>query len=187
MRVAMEVASSRSAISTAGLDSQQHCHRHRHVRRWISPFRTSFHASALSKHCHPSTLRFQSLRYQYLSARADSQGERGTGDNESKEVLEAFFLGKALAEAVTERLGTLVGELLSDVGRWQAEQQRQVRDFQDEVQERAKKARLKAFQEARSSQQVESPSLNGASVGTAKAQGTPVKKPTDPAQGSVTS
>lgn len=53
-----------------------------------------------------------------------------SGDNESKEVLEAFFLGKAFAEAVTERLGTVVGELLSDVGRWQAEQQKQVRDFQ---------------------------------------------------------
>lgn len=52
------------------------------------------------------------------------------GDPESKQLLDAFFLGKALAETVSERIGSLVGELLSDVGQRQAEQQRQIREFQ---------------------------------------------------------
>jgi hypothetical protein len=49
---------------------------------------------------------------------------------ENKDVLNAFFLGKAVAESVTERVGPIVGELLSDIGRWQSEQQKQIRDFQ---------------------------------------------------------
>lgn len=52
------------------------------------------------------------------------------GDPESKQLLDAFFLGKALAETVSERIGSLVGELLSEVGQRQAEQQRQIREFQ---------------------------------------------------------
>lgn len=52
------------------------------------------------------------------------------GDNESKSILDAFFLGKALAEAMSERIESTVGELLSVVGRLQAEQQKQVQDFQ---------------------------------------------------------
>jgi hypothetical protein len=39
-------------------------------------------------------------------------------------------LGKALAEAINERVGSAVGEFLSDVGRRQAEQQRRIREFQ---------------------------------------------------------
>lgn len=52
------------------------------------------------------------------------------GDNDSKSILDAFFLGKALAEAMSERIESTVGELLSVVGRLQAEQQKQVQDFQ---------------------------------------------------------
>ena len=52
------------------------------------------------------------------------------GENESKEVLDAFFLGKALAEALNERIESTVGEFLSTVGRLQAEQQKQVQEFQ---------------------------------------------------------
>lgn len=52
------------------------------------------------------------------------------GENESKQVLDAFFLGKALAEALNERVESAVGELLSTVGRLQAEQQKQVQEFQ---------------------------------------------------------
>ncbi|XP_024397990.1 uncharacterized protein [Physcomitrium patens] len=82
-----------------------------------------------------------------VSVRA--QQKRGSsGDPESKQLLDAFFLGKALAETVSERIGSLVGELLSDVGQRQAEQQRQIREFQNEVQERAKSASRKAAQKA---------------------------------------
>jgi hypothetical protein len=52
------------------------------------------------------------------------------GDNDSKAVLDAFFLGKALAEALTERAESVVGEVFSVVGQWQAEQQKQVQEFQ---------------------------------------------------------
>ena len=53
-----------------------------------------------------------------------------TGDNENKSVLDAFFLGKALAEALNERIESTVGEFLSAVGRLQSEQQKQVQEFQ---------------------------------------------------------
>ncbi|KAK6780391.1 hypothetical protein RDI58_022575 [Solanum bulbocastanum] len=74
------------------------------------------------------------------------------GENESKNILDAFFLGKALAEAVTERIESTVGEFLSTVGRLQAEQQKQVQDFQEEVLERAKQAKEKAARETMETQ-----------------------------------
>lgn len=52
------------------------------------------------------------------------------GENENRTVLDAFFLGKALAEALNERIESTVGEFLSTIGRLQAEQQKQVQDFQ---------------------------------------------------------
>lgn len=52
------------------------------------------------------------------------------GDGDSRSVLDAFFLGKALAEAINERIESSVGEFLSTIGRLQAEQQKQVEEFQ---------------------------------------------------------
>ncbi|KAH9784922.1 hypothetical protein KPL71_009806 [Citrus sinensis] len=99
----------------------------------------------------------------------------GSGDGESRTVLDAFFLGKAVAEALNERIESAVGEFLSTVGRLQAEQQKQVQEFQpfsleddvcdmaieigsgsrkscgvevEDVLERAKKAKEKAAREA---------------------------------------
>ncbi|XVF72203.1 hypothetical protein PTKIN_Ptkin12aG0101400 [Pterospermum kingtungense] len=79
-------------------------------------------------------------------------GAPGSGDNESRNVLDAFFLGKALAEALNERIESTIGEFLSTVGRLQAEQQKQVLDFQEEVLERAKRAKEKAAREAKEAQ-----------------------------------
>ncbi|KAL5072939.1 hypothetical protein RYX36_011923 [Vicia faba] len=76
----------------------------------------------------------------------------GDGDSSSKNVLDAFFLGKALAETLNERIESTVGEFLSNVGRLQAEQQRQVQEFQEEVLDRAKKAKEKAAREATETQ-----------------------------------
>ncbi|CAL5210885.1 unnamed protein product [Lathyrus oleraceus] len=76
----------------------------------------------------------------------------GDGDSSSKNVLDAFFLGKALAETLNERIESTVGEFLSNVGRLQAEQQRQVQEFQEEVLDRAKKAKEKAAREATEAQ-----------------------------------
>ncbi|XP_021690098.2 uncharacterized protein At4g13200, chloroplastic [Hevea brasiliensis] len=86
-----------------------------------------------------------------ISVRCNSStrpGSPGSGDNESSSVLDAFFLGKALAEAVNERIESTVGEFLSAIGRLQAEQQRQIQDFQVDVLERAKKAKKNAAKEA---------------------------------------
>ncbi|EEF41262.1 uncharacterized protein At4g13200, chloroplastic [Ricinus communis] len=79
-------------------------------------------------------------------------GGPGSGDNESRSVLDAFFLGKALAEAVNERVESAVGEFLSTIGRLQAEQQRQIQDFQEDVLERARKAKENAAWEAMEAQ-----------------------------------
>ncbi|CAI9108636.1 OLC1v1008289C1 [Oldenlandia corymbosa var. corymbosa] len=57
-------------------------------------------------------------------------GPFGQGENDSKSVLDAFFLGKALAESINERLESAMGEILSAVGRLQADQQKQIQDFQ---------------------------------------------------------
>ena len=54
----------------------------------------------------------------------------GDSDSSNRSVLDAFFLGKAVAEALNERIESTVGEILSTVGRLQAEQQKQVQDFQ---------------------------------------------------------
>ncbi|KAG8069739.1 hypothetical protein GUJ93_ZPchr0006g44123 [Zizania palustris] len=43
------------------------------------------------------------------------------GDDESKTGLDAFFLGKAFAEALRERIESVVGEGFGVVGQWQAE------------------------------------------------------------------
>lgn len=45
-------------------------------------------------------------------------------------MLDAFFLGKALAEVINERIESAVGEVLGNIGRFQAEQQKQVQEIQ---------------------------------------------------------
>ncbi|KAF5199455.1 hypothetical protein FRX31_010948 [Thalictrum thalictroides] len=77
-----------------------------------------------------------------------SSSNKPPGEADSKDVLDAFFLGKALAEAINERIESTVGELLSVVGRLQAEQQKQIQDFQEDVLERAKREKEKASREA---------------------------------------
>ncbi|GLT24977.1 hypothetical protein SLA2020_001360 [Shorea laevis] len=81
-------------------------------------------------------------------------GSPGSGDSESRSVLDAFFLGKALAEALNERIESTIGEFLGTVGRLQAEQQKQVQEFRNDVLERAKRAKEKAAREAMEGQGV---------------------------------
>ncbi|PIA36197.1 hypothetical protein AQUCO_03400245v1 [Aquilegia coerulea] len=83
-----------------------------------------------------------------LSVNCSNNNRPPGRETDSKDVLDAFFLGKALAEAINERIESTVGELLSVVGRLQAEQQKQVQDFQEDVLERAKRAKEKASREA---------------------------------------
>ncbi|KAI4329866.1 hypothetical protein MLD38_028202 [Melastoma candidum] len=96
----------------------------------------------------------------------------GPGGSESKNVLDAFFLGKALAEALNERIESTVGEFLSTVGRLQAEQQKQVQEFQEDVLERAKHAKETAAREALEAQGLipTSPApTNGSAIGSSPA------------------
>uniref|UniRef100_K7KDF4 Uncharacterized protein n=1 Tax=Glycine max TaxID=3847 RepID=K7KDF4_SOYBN len=79
-------------------------------------------------------------------------GSAGDSDSSNRSILDAFFLGKAVAEALNERIESTVGEILSTVGRLQAEQQKQVQDFQEEVLERAKKSKENAAREAMEAQ-----------------------------------
>ena len=68
---------------------------------------------------------------------------RATGDKEeteSREVLDAFFVGKALAETLLERAGEAVSEALSAVGRAEAERDEAIRQFQDDVVNKAREA-----------------------------------------------
>ncbi|KMZ60438.1 hypothetical protein ZOSMA_5G03060 [Zostera marina] len=81
------------------------------------------------------------------SNRDENRGSN-SGGNDSKTVLDAFFLGKAFAETLNERVESTVGEILSVVGQWQAEQQKQIADFQEEVVERAQRDKEKTAIEA---------------------------------------
>ncbi|KAL8541824.1 hypothetical protein ACS0TY_002903 [Phlomoides rotata] len=97
----------------------------------------------------PLTLNHFSSRLQKFprnSFRCSSTGD--SGENESKTILDAFFLGKAVAEALNERIESSVGEFLSIIGRLQAEQQKQVQEFQEDVLEKARRAKEQAAREA---------------------------------------
>ncbi|GAB4841304.1 hypothetical protein Ancab_022030 [Ancistrocladus abbreviatus] len=72
----------------------------------------------------------------------------GPGESESRIILDAFFLGRAFGEVLSERIESTVGEFLSTIGRLQAEQQKQVQEFQEDVLDRAKRAKEKAAREA---------------------------------------
>ncbi|XP_030547844.1 uncharacterized protein At4g13200, chloroplastic [Rhodamnia argentea] len=116
-----------------------------HGRLSSSPF--SFSRSSIAS---PARLA-GSLGSQRTSVRRNSSTRPGgpsPGGNDSRTVLDAFFLGKALAEALNERIESTVGEFLSTIGRLQAEQQKQVQEFQEDVFERAKRAKEKAARDA---------------------------------------
>ncbi|KAL5096929.1 hypothetical protein RYX36_001256 [Vicia faba] len=91
----------------------------------------------------PTKRGFHTTGFRCNSSFFPGEPPSGDGDSSSKNVLDAFFLGKALAETPNERIESTVGEFLSNVGRLQAEQQRQVQEFQEEVLDRAKKQRKK--------------------------------------------
>ncbi|KAF8014811.1 hypothetical protein BT93_H0565 [Corymbia citriodora subsp. variegata] len=123
-----------------------------HGRRFSSsPFSFSSRSSVSS----PTPRLARSLGLRRMTVRRNSSTGPGgppPGGNDSKTVLDAFFLGKALAEALNERIESTVGEFLSTIGRLQAEQQKQVQEFQEDVFERAKRAKEKAAREAMEAQ-----------------------------------
>ncbi|KAL9265019.1 hypothetical protein AKJ16_DCAP11772 [Drosera capensis] len=113
-----------------------------HINRFsITFFSSSFrHSCSLSSSSSTTNKQIMSSRIFQCS----SSPPPPPGESESKSILDAFFLGKALAEAISERIESTVGEILSTVGRVQAEQQNQLQQFQEDVLERAKKAKAKA-------------------------------------------
>eukprot|EP00245_Coleochaete_scutata_P006496 TRINITY_DN2095_c0_g3_i1.p1 TRINITY_DN2095_c0_g3~~TRINITY_DN2095_c0_g3_i1.p1 ORF type:complete len:169 (-),score=30.29 TRINITY_DN2095_c0_g3_i1:658-1164(-) len=104
----------------------------------------SFSAASVSSQPSLSRLRGRTLTIVNATGKNSSDG-----DSTSKAILDAFFLGKALAETVNERIGTTLGEILSEIGKQQAEQREQVRQFQEEVKERAEVAKQKAARAAK--------------------------------------
>jgi hypothetical protein len=57
----------------------------------------------------------------------------------SNPVLHAFFFGRALAEVLNEKLADTVTNTLSELGKFDAEQRENLRQFMVEVQERAER------------------------------------------------
>ena len=59
-------------------------------------------------------------------------------------MLQAFFVGRALAAAVSEKAGHLVSDSLSQLGKFDAEQRENFRQFTEEVMARAEQERAAA-------------------------------------------
>uniref|UniRef100_A0A1J3DUF4 Uncharacterized protein, chloroplastic n=1 Tax=Noccaea caerulescens TaxID=107243 RepID=A0A1J3DUF4_NOCCA len=128
-----------------------------------NPYRQHAHISFIVRNPRPrlsSNFEFRGLRLSGEARRTSfrciccSKRNEGTssGENENRIVLDAFFLGKALAEVINERIESTVGEVLGNIGRFQAEQQKQVQEIQEEVLERAKRAKERAAREAMEAQ-----------------------------------
>ncbi|MEL6158071.1 MAG: DUF6825 family protein [Cyanobacteria bacterium J06554_11] len=62
----------------------------------------------------------------------------------SNQMLQAFFVGRALAAAVSERAETLLSDGLSQLGKFDAEQREYFRQFTEEVMARAEQERSAA-------------------------------------------
>ncbi|NMG10376.1 DUF6825 family protein [Brasilonema sp. UFV-L1] len=58
----------------------------------------------------------------------------------SNPLLQAFFVGRAAAEILSERLEFAITDAFSELGKWDAETREQLRQFTDEVLERANRA-----------------------------------------------
>ncbi|KAL2557051.1 uncharacterized protein Fot_01790 [Forsythia ovata] len=114
--------------------------------------RTSLHHPLSSSDFRPTATGLHKFPINLSCNCSSKPGDSGSGENESRSVLDAFFLGKALAEALNERIESTLGEFLSTIGRLQAEQQKQVQEFQEDVLERAERAKKKAAREAMEAQ-----------------------------------
>jgi hypothetical protein len=58
----------------------------------------------------------------------------------SNPLLQAFFVGRAVAEVINERLEVALTDALSELGKFDAEAREQLRQFTEEVTERANRA-----------------------------------------------
>jgi uncharacterized protein YceH (UPF0502 family) len=65
----------------------------------------------------------------------------------SSPLVQAFFLGKAVAETLREQLDHSLTDFLSEVGKFDAEQRDRLRQFTSQVYERARQAEAAAKQD----------------------------------------
>ncbi|WP_416676318.1 DUF6825 family protein [Egbenema bharatensis] len=65
----------------------------------------------------------------------------------SNPLVHAFFVGRAFAEAVGEQVEITVTNALSELGKFDAEQRERLRQFTEEVMERANRAEEMAMQD----------------------------------------
>ncbi|XP_016900330.1 uncharacterized protein At4g13200, chloroplastic isoform X2 [Cucumis melo] len=98
------------------------------ITHYSSPSLLPFRSSST-----PSNLQFRGISHFQPNGSSRLLARCSSGDGDSRTILDAFFLGKALAEALTERIESTIGEVLSGIGKLQAEQQKQITDFQTEL------------------------------------------------------
>ncbi|CAL5229974.1 g13405 [Coccomyxa viridis] len=72
-----------------------------------------------------------------VSAAYNSGPNSYAGPNSS--LLDAFYYGKAFAETLNEKLGTVLDDVLANIGKQDAERREALREFQEEVEERARR------------------------------------------------
>ena len=78
-------------------------------------------------------------------AALDDNVSRGNEEDlESREVLDAFFVGKALAETLLERAGGVFADTLSEIAKFDAETREEIRQFQDDVMGKAREEMYRA-------------------------------------------
>ncbi|KAL4458677.1 hypothetical protein ABPG75_013542 [Micractinium tetrahymenae] len=77
-------------------------------------------------------------------AASSSRDAAASAQQESRGMLEAFFIGRALAEVVNERLGAALGDALADFGKWDAETRQAMRELREEVLSRAQREMMAA-------------------------------------------
>ena len=70
----------------------------------------------------------------------------GVARRGAAQVLDAFFVGRALADVLNERVGSAVGELLSDLAKKDAERRKEMKEIQEEVSFFSSTARSGAWQ-----------------------------------------
>ncbi|XP_073150628.1 uncharacterized protein [Henckelia pumila] len=106
-----------------------------------------------------SNMRVNPSRFRRIRIRCNGIGD--SGGNEYKAMLDAFFLGKALGEVINERLQSTVGEIFSKIGGLQADFLKQVQEFQEDVFEKARRAREEAMVDAKDGIELVSKSIEG--------------------------
>mmetsp|Transcript_27658 Transcript_27658/g.69307 ORF Transcript_27658/g.69307 Transcript_27658/m.69307 type:complete len:136 (-) Transcript_27658:955-1362(-) len=104
--------------------------------------RTSLAPSVRAPHRCPAGVRCRATEQNTSAASPPVSGP--VDDAESREVLDAFFIGKALAETLLERAGGVLADTLSEVARFDAERREQIRDFQDDVMGKAREEMYRA-------------------------------------------